>query len=157
MKTENTQNVFSISITHNSKIRELNDGNRVIVCQTTFLSLVPPFLSYELWKLRIELRKQLNQTASQHPNGQINLTFRTGNISFLILYFIHRCFSPLFLSCFSLFTNCLLSLFYITLLFFYNKSHFVMYFLTVSCLYYIVYFIVLIFYFLTICCHYPNS
>lgn len=41
--------------------------------------------------------------------------------------------------------------------FFDNKFHFEMYFLTVSCLYYIVYFIVLIFYFLTISCHYPNS
>ena len=65
MKTENSQNVFSISITHNSKIRELSDGNRVIVGQTTFLSWVPPFLSYELWKLRIELRKQAIQTASK--------------------------------------------------------------------------------------------
>ena len=55
MKTENTQNVFSISITHNSKIRELNDGNRVMTSQTTFLLWVPPFLSYELWKLRYEL------------------------------------------------------------------------------------------------------
>ena len=55
MKTENTQNVFSISITHNSKIRELNDGNRVMTPQTTFLLWVPPFLSYELWKLRYEL------------------------------------------------------------------------------------------------------
>ena len=32
MKTENNQNLFSVSITHNSKIRELSDGNRVIVC-----------------------------------------------------------------------------------------------------------------------------
>ena len=55
METENRQNVFSVSITHNSKIRELSDRNRVIVCQTTFLLRVPPFLSYELWKLRIEL------------------------------------------------------------------------------------------------------
>ena len=66
METENSQNVFSISITHNSKIRELSDGNRVIICQTTFLSWVPPFLSYELWKLRIELWKLLNQTSSKY-------------------------------------------------------------------------------------------
>ena len=38
IEIENSQNVFSVSITHNSKIRELGDGNRVIVCQTTFLS-----------------------------------------------------------------------------------------------------------------------
>ena len=30
METENNQNVFSISITPNSKIRELSDGNRVM-------------------------------------------------------------------------------------------------------------------------------
>ena len=48
METENSQNVFSVSITHNSKIRELSNGNRVIVCQITFLLWVPPFLSYEL-------------------------------------------------------------------------------------------------------------
>ena len=46
METENS--LFSVSITHNSKIRELNDGNKVIVCQTTFLLWVLPFLSYEL-------------------------------------------------------------------------------------------------------------
>ena len=69
MKTENSQNVFLVSITHNSKIRELSDGNKVMETelsfgQTTFLLWVPPFLSYELWKLRIELRKQLNQIGS---------------------------------------------------------------------------------------------
>ena len=66
MKTENSQNVFSVSITYNSKIRELSNGNRVIVCQTIFLSWVPQFLSYELWKLRIELRKLLNQTPPKY-------------------------------------------------------------------------------------------
>ena len=30
MKTENSQNVFLVSITHNSKIRELSDENRVM-------------------------------------------------------------------------------------------------------------------------------
>ena len=57
METENSQNVFSVSITNNSKIRELSDGNRVIVRQTNIELWVPLFLSYELWKLRIELRK----------------------------------------------------------------------------------------------------
>ena len=28
MKTENSQKVFLVSITHNSKIRELSDGNK---------------------------------------------------------------------------------------------------------------------------------
>ena len=67
MKTENSQNVFLVSITRNSKIRKLNDGNRVMetelwTFQTAFLLWVPPFLSYELWKLRIELWKQVIQT-----------------------------------------------------------------------------------------------
>ena len=53
MKIENSQNVFSVSITHNLKIRELSDGNRIIetelwTSQTTFLLWVPPFLRYEL-------------------------------------------------------------------------------------------------------------
>ena len=30
METENSQNFFSVSIIHNSKIRELSDGNRVM-------------------------------------------------------------------------------------------------------------------------------
>ena len=65
METENSQNVFSVFITHNLKIRELSDGNRVIVYQTTFLLWIPPFLSYKLWKLRIELRNLPIQTASK--------------------------------------------------------------------------------------------
>ena len=69
METENSLWLFSISITHNSKIRELIDGNRVMEIelsfgQTTFLIWVPPFLSYELWKLRIELSNLVGQTAS---------------------------------------------------------------------------------------------
>ena len=59
--------MFSVSITHNSKIRELSDGNRIIVCQTTFLLWVPPFLSYELWKLRIEIPKKPIQTPPKLP------------------------------------------------------------------------------------------
>ena len=65
MKTENSQKLFSVSITHNSKIRELSDGNRVIVCQTNFLLWVLLFLSYELWKQKIELSKNPIQTGSK--------------------------------------------------------------------------------------------
>ena len=62
METENSQKVFSVSITHNSKIKELSDGNKKLETelwpakQTFFLKLrwVPPFLRIELWKLRIE-------------------------------------------------------------------------------------------------------
>ena len=62
METKNSQKVFSVSITHNSKIKELSDGNKKLETelwltkQTFFLKLrwVPPFLRIELWKLRIE-------------------------------------------------------------------------------------------------------
>ena len=43
METENSQNVFSIFITHNSKIRELSDGNKVIETELSFAK--QPFLS----------------------------------------------------------------------------------------------------------------
>ena len=72
METENSLWLFSVSITHNSKFRELSDGNRVMETelsfgQTTFLLWVPPFLSNELWKLRIELSNLVGQTASRPP------------------------------------------------------------------------------------------
>ena len=67
METENSQNVFSVFITYNSKIRDLSNGNKIIVCQTTFLLWILLFLSYELWKLRIELRNLPNRTTPKHP------------------------------------------------------------------------------------------
>ena len=36
MKTKNSQKLFSVSITHNSKIRELSDGNKVIEIELSF-------------------------------------------------------------------------------------------------------------------------
>ena len=75
METENNQKLFSVFISHNSKIRELSDGNRVIVCQTNFLLWVSPFLSYELWKQRIELSKLAIQTGfkvfAKGPNPRV--------------------------------------------------------------------------------------
>ena len=61
METENNFWLFSVSITHNSKIRKLSDGNKKLETElwlakrTFFLELrwVPPFLRIELWKLRI--------------------------------------------------------------------------------------------------------
>ena len=37
METENSQNVFSVSITHNSKIKELSDENRVMEIELSFV------------------------------------------------------------------------------------------------------------------------
>ena len=52
--------MFSVSITHHSKIRELNDGNKnwkqlKTKSKQTFESWVSPFLSYDLWKQSYEL------------------------------------------------------------------------------------------------------
>ena len=55
-------------------------GNRVIVCQTTFLLWVLPFLNYELWKQRIELSKLAIQTSSKY-------------LRFYFLYFIRFLFT----------------------------------------------------------------
>ena len=71
MKTENSQKVFSVSITHNSKIRELSDGNKKLKIELWLakqiffweLRWVSPFLRIELWKLRIEWWELMNQTA----------------------------------------------------------------------------------------------
>ena len=93
--------MFSVSITHNLKIRELSDenkvkirelsdGNKVIFCQTTFLSQVPPFLSYELWKLRIELRKQLNQTPPQSLYS-IHSQSATNKVIFIYNFTVNLC------------------------------------------------------------------
>ena len=58
MEIENSQNVFLVSITHNSKIRELSDGNRVMETELSFTK--QPFcygshyfwiMNYENWEL----------------------------------------------------------------------------------------------------------
>ena len=53
IETENSQNVFSVSITHNSKIRELSDGNRVMVVPNGFLAIGSTI--FELWVMKTEL------------------------------------------------------------------------------------------------------
>ena len=52
METENSQNVFSVSITHNSKIRELSYGNRVIVWPNNLFTMGPTI--FELWVMETE-------------------------------------------------------------------------------------------------------
>ena len=52
METENSQNLFLVSITYNLKIKELSDVNKFIetelwTFQTTFLLWASLFLSYE--------------------------------------------------------------------------------------------------------------
>ena len=52
METENNQNVFSVFITHNSKIRELSYGNRVIVWPNNLFTMGP--IIFELWVMETE-------------------------------------------------------------------------------------------------------
>ena len=44
MKTENTSNVFSVSIIHHLKIRELNDGNNHSKLNQTIFHMWDPFV-----------------------------------------------------------------------------------------------------------------
>ena len=45
--------MFSVSITHHSKIRELSDGNRVMVVPNGLLAMGPTI--FELWVMETEL------------------------------------------------------------------------------------------------------
>ena len=64
MKTENSQKLFSVSITHNSKIRELSDGNRVMETELLFAKqtfAMGPTI-FELWVMETDnwVIKKLN-------------------------------------------------------------------------------------------------
>ena len=52
METKNTLNVFSVFITHNSKIRELSDGNKVMVVPNGLVAMGPNI--FELWVIETE-------------------------------------------------------------------------------------------------------
>ena len=52
MKTENNKNVFSVSITHNSKIKKLSVGNRVMVVPNELLAM--GLTIFELWVMEID-------------------------------------------------------------------------------------------------------
>ena len=49
METENSQNEFSVSITHNSKIRELSNGKRVIETELSFAKRTMSYGSHHFW------------------------------------------------------------------------------------------------------------
>ena len=57
MEIENSQNVFSVSITHNSKIRELSNGNRVIEIELSFAKQPFCYGSYHFWVMSYENRE----------------------------------------------------------------------------------------------------
>ena len=52
IETENSLWLFSVSITHNSKIRELSDGNNVIVWPNNLFIMGPTI--FELWVMETE-------------------------------------------------------------------------------------------------------
>ena len=63
IETENSQNVFSVSITHNSKIRELSDGNRVMDFPNNLFAMGPT-----IFELRVmETENWVMETG--HPNS----------------------------------------------------------------------------------------
>ena len=53
METENSQNLFSVSIIHNSKIRELSDGNRVMDFPNNLFAI--DLTIFELWVMETEI------------------------------------------------------------------------------------------------------
>ena len=76
--------MFSVSITHNSKIKEFSDENKKLeteLCgakQTSQL-WVPQFLSYELWKQSYKLWKSLIQIASKE-HGMMKLGLKSRKV-----------------------------------------------------------------------------
>ena len=53
MEIENTFWLFSVSITHNSKIRELGNGNRVTDFPNNLFAMGPTI--FELWVMETEI------------------------------------------------------------------------------------------------------
>ena len=49
METKNSQKLFSVSITHNSKIRELSDENRVMETELLFAKQTFCYGSHHFW------------------------------------------------------------------------------------------------------------
>ena len=54
METENSQNVFSVSITHNSKIRELSNGNRIMETELWLAKQSFCYGSHHFWIMSYE-------------------------------------------------------------------------------------------------------
>ena len=65
METENSQNVFLVSITHNSKIKELSDGNRVLDFPNNLFAM--GLTIFELWVMETENWV----TKTGHPNNPL--------------------------------------------------------------------------------------
>ena len=67
METENSQKLFSVSITHNSKIRELSDGNRVMETELLFAKQTFCYGSHYFWVMSYGNRElSYQKTQSKH-------------------------------------------------------------------------------------------
>ena len=68
MKTENSQKLLSVSITHNSKIRELSDGNRVMETELLFAKQTFYYGSHHFWVMSYGNRElSYQKTQSKQP------------------------------------------------------------------------------------------
>ena len=77
MEIENSQNVFSVSITNNSKIRELSDGNRVIETELSFAKQPFYYGSHNFWVMSYENRELSyeNRQSKRPPNNHFFFFF----------------------------------------------------------------------------------
>ena len=67
METENSEKLFSISITHNSKIRELSDENRVMETELLFAKQTFCYGSHHFWVMSYGNRElSYQKTQSKH-------------------------------------------------------------------------------------------
>ena len=85
METENSQNMFSVSITHNSKIRELSDGNRVMKTKLSFAKRILSYgshhfwvMSYRNWELSYENRPSKQPFGIEDINTKMDLIHGEG-------------------------------------------------------------------------------
>ena len=56
MENENSQNIFLVSTTHNSKIRELSDGNRLLETKLSFAKQPFCYGSHHFWVMSYDNR-----------------------------------------------------------------------------------------------------
>ena len=73
METENSQKLFSVSITHNSKIRELSDGNKVMKTELLFVKQTFCYGSNHFWVMsygnrELSYQKTQSKRALIYPN-----------------------------------------------------------------------------------------
>ena len=84
MDTKNSQKLFSVSITHNSRIRELSDGNRVMETELLFAKQTFCYGSHHFCVMSYGNRT-LSYQKTQSKQALNNPNF---SLSFYFIYFI---------------------------------------------------------------------